>query len=29
MVSRDDMVAMAYNLFESYDEDSSGFLDVK
>ena len=29
MVSRADMVTMAYNLFDSYDEDNSGFLDSK
>ena len=29
MVSKADIVQMAYNLFDSYDADNSGFLDVK
>ena len=29
MVSKADIVQMAYNLFDSYDSDKSGFLDIK
>lgn len=29
MVSKADMVAMAYKLFEDYDADGSGYLEVK
>jgi len=29
MVSKADMVEMAYKIFDSYDTDNSGFLDVK
>lgn len=29
MVSKADIVQMAYNLFDSYDSDNSGYLDVK
>jgi len=29
MVSKADIVQMAFNLFDSYDTDNSGFLDVK
>ena len=29
MVSKADMVALAYKLFDSYDEDNSGYLEPK